>query len=219
MAELKPHPRNPNTHPDEQIRLLAKIIKETGWRSPVVVSARSGFVVKGHGRLLAAIHAGFDSVPVDVQDYADEAQELADMVADNEIAELSETDMDLMDDILSDNCFDDFDVDLLAMPDAAETMKALRATFTATDAQSITTEEPQTDDFIAQMNATATPKLPIIPIYSEHHQAFIIICDNKIDEAFIREKLGLTQPRQSYSDVKFLIPNIIHAKEVIEQWK
>jgi hypothetical protein len=54
IERLKENPRNPNTHPQKQIDLLAKIIRETGWRSPIVVSARSGYVVKGHGRLLAA---------------------------------------------------------------------------------------------------------------------------------------------------------------------
>lgn len=117
VSELKPHPRNPNTHPDEQIRLLAKIIKETGWRSPVVVSALSGYVVKGHGRLLAARHAGFESVPVDVQDYADEAQELSDLVADNRIAELAEMDLDALGDILGDLHAGDADMDLTGFDD------------------------------------------------------------------------------------------------------
>ena len=52
------NPRNPNKHPKEQITALAKIIKCQGWRHPIVVSNRSGFVVKGHGRLLAAKEIG-----------------------------------------------------------------------------------------------------------------------------------------------------------------
>jgi len=51
VVKLIPNPRNPNKHPDKQIALLAKIIRHQGWRSPVVISNRSGFVVKGHGRL------------------------------------------------------------------------------------------------------------------------------------------------------------------------
>src|SRR5690606_24234607 len=92
VAALKPHPRNPNTHPAEQLRLLAKVITTTGWRAPIVVSRRSGYVVKGHGRLEAAKLAGLKRAPVDVQDYADEAEELADLVADNRLAELAEMD-------------------------------------------------------------------------------------------------------------------------------
>ena len=52
--DLVPHPRNPNKHGDNQIALLAKIIGNQGWRNPIVVSERSGFIVAGHGRLGAA---------------------------------------------------------------------------------------------------------------------------------------------------------------------
>ena len=82
---LKPHPRNPNSHPAYQIDLLVKIIESTGFRSPVVVSKRSGFVIKGHGRLKAALQAKWNVVPVDYQDYQTEAEEYADMVADNRL--------------------------------------------------------------------------------------------------------------------------------------
>lgn len=51
------NPKNPNTHGKKQVELLAKIIKATGWRNNITVSRQSGFVVKGHGRLAAAIQA------------------------------------------------------------------------------------------------------------------------------------------------------------------
>ena len=117
IENIKPHPRNPNTHPQKQIELLAKIIAETGWRSPVVVSNRSGFVVKGHGRLAAALYAGFEFVPVDLQDYDSEEQELSDLVADNRIAELSEMNTDLLDGILLDLHGDEFDMELAGFSD------------------------------------------------------------------------------------------------------
>lgn len=89
---LVENPRNPNRHPDDQIVALAKIIRHQGWRNPIVVSKRSGFVIKGHGRLLAARLLELESVPVDFQDYENEAAEWADMIADNKIAELSNID-------------------------------------------------------------------------------------------------------------------------------
>jgi DNA modification methylase len=90
--KLVPNPRNPNRHPESQIKLLAKIIRAQGWRNPIVVSKRSGFVIKGHGRLDAAKLLECERVPVDFQDYENEAAEWADMLADNRIAELAETD-------------------------------------------------------------------------------------------------------------------------------
>jgi ParB-like chromosome segregation protein Spo0J len=69
--------------------MLTRIIRHQGWRNPIVVSARSGFVIAGHGRLAAARLLGVDQVPVDVQEFATEADEWAHLVADNRIAELS----------------------------------------------------------------------------------------------------------------------------------
>ena len=89
-AVLRPHPKNPNFHSSEQIEIFAKVVKALGWRAPIVVSARSGLIIKGHGRLEVAKHLGLKEVPVDVQQYASEAEEWQDLLADNRIAELSE---------------------------------------------------------------------------------------------------------------------------------
>jgi DNA modification methylase len=106
------NPRNPNTHPASQIELLAKIIAAQGWRAPITVSTRSGFVVRGHGRLAAARQLGAESVPVDFQDYESEAAEYADLIADNRIAELAELDMPSLADLLAELDAGDFDMDL-----------------------------------------------------------------------------------------------------------
>jgi len=87
--DLIGNPRNPNNHPKEQIKLLAHIIQSQGWRAPITVSNRSGYVVRGHGRLQAALQYNADLVPVDYQDYKTEAEEYADLIADNRIAELA----------------------------------------------------------------------------------------------------------------------------------
>ena len=101
-AGLIPNPKNPNKHPDEQVQLLGRIIRQAGWRQPITVSTRSGFIVKGHGRLAAALLEGMKEVPVDYQNYATEAEEYADLVADNRIAELSEIDQRMLADIFAD---------------------------------------------------------------------------------------------------------------------
>ena len=92
VFKLIPNPRNPNTHPDKQIRILAKIIDFQGQRKAIVVSKLSGFMTKGHGTLMALKMLGYDKIAVDFQDYDDEHMEYADMKADNEIAELSKLD-------------------------------------------------------------------------------------------------------------------------------
>jgi hypothetical protein len=114
ITELVPNPRNPNRHPDAQIALLAKIIRHQGWRSPVVVSKRSGFIVAGHGRLEAGKLLGCQAVPVNFQEFATEADEWAHLSADNRIAELAETDGAALKDLLIDldSLTEDFDMDL-----------------------------------------------------------------------------------------------------------
>lgn len=115
IEELVPNPRNPNQHPKKQIALLAKIMKHQGWRSPIVISKRSGFITKGHARLQAAQLNQWIECPVDEQDYLNEADEYADMVADNKIAELAQSDMSMIfEDV---KAFTDFDYDLLGIPD------------------------------------------------------------------------------------------------------
>lgn len=100
--DLQPNPKNPNQHPPEQIKALGAIIRATGWRGPITVSTRSGLIVKGHGRLMAAELEDLAEVPVDYQNYASEAEELADLTADNRIAELATTDNRMLAEVFAD---------------------------------------------------------------------------------------------------------------------
>jgi DNA modification methylase len=112
IENLRPNPRNPNRHPQFQIELLAKVIRAQGWRAPVTVSRRSGLVVRGHCRLAAARLLGLARVPVDFQEYGTEEAELADLVADNRIGELSEPDPSLLADLLARLDLTTLDMDL-----------------------------------------------------------------------------------------------------------
>jgi DNA modification methylase len=112
---LTENPRNPNRHPEKQLKLLAKLIQHQGWRQPITVSNRSGFIVRGHGRLQAARLAGVDKVPIDRQDYATEADEWADLVADNKIAELADTDEERMKELVKELAAQEYDLELMAV--------------------------------------------------------------------------------------------------------
>lgn len=116
VKKLKAHPKNRNTHPDEQITRLAKILAYQGWRYPVKVSKRSGFITSGHGRLLAAKSNKWKQVPVNYQDYESDEQEYADLQADNAIALWAELDLSGINTDLGD-LGPDFDIDLLGLKD------------------------------------------------------------------------------------------------------
>lgn len=114
IKKLKPHPKNPNKHSKEQIERLAEIIAYQGFRSPIVVSNRSGFIIAGHGRVEAAVKNNLTKVPVSYQDFTDDEQEYAHMVADNAIADWANLDLSAINkDILE--LGPDFNVDHLGI--------------------------------------------------------------------------------------------------------
>lgn len=109
VEEVIPHPKNPNTHPQNQIKILAQNIRYHGWRHPIVVSKLSGYIVAGHGRLEAARELGVSIVPVEYQNFATEDNELAVLVGDNRLAELSTLDLNGLQDIIDGFKASDFD--------------------------------------------------------------------------------------------------------------
>ncbi len=94
-SELKPYPGNPNKHPAKQLDRYEKVVTGNGWRRSIVVSARSGFITKGHGAYQMALRRQWD-VPIEIQTYSSEAEEKRDLAADNKLAELAETDSELL---------------------------------------------------------------------------------------------------------------------------
>ncbi|MBO5781307.1 MAG: site-specific DNA-methyltransferase, partial [Opitutales bacterium] len=190
IESLVLNPRNNNVHPESQIDRLAKIIKYTGFRSPVVVSTRSGFVVKGHGRIAAARKLGLSQVPVDLQDYDDEAQEWADMIADNKIASYAEFDEALTKEILKDIEASGLDIEQTGF--SAEDANAILA---AADAIEVG-DDHEADD-LPERNANAIVKLGDLIELGDHR----LICGDATDKATIerlmqgeRAKLFATDP-------------------------
>lgn len=120
IKSINPHPKNPNTHPESQIVLLAKIIDYQGQRSPIVISNRSGYVTKGHGRLEALKLLGWTEAAVDFQDYDSAEQEYADMEADNRIAELSKIDEAKSEMNMKEFFPPQFDLELIGIPNKQE---------------------------------------------------------------------------------------------------
>lgn len=47
--EIKPYEKNAKLHPQKQLKQLAEIVKEVGWRQPALVN-QEGVLVAGHGR-------------------------------------------------------------------------------------------------------------------------------------------------------------------------
>lgn len=115
-SKLVLNPKNMNSHSKEQIERLQKLIEFQGFRNPIIVSNRTGFVVAGHGRIEASRNMGMSLVPVMYQDFDNEAQEYAYMVSDNAIASWSELDLSAVNTEMLD-LGPDFDIDMLGIKD------------------------------------------------------------------------------------------------------
>jgi hypothetical protein len=113
ISEIKPSPRNRNTHPLAQIERLAKIIEKNGFRTPLIVSNQSGHLVAGHGRLEAARMAGMVELPVIFQDFESEEQEFQHGVACNALQLWSELDLSGINADIAE--LGPFDLDLLGL--------------------------------------------------------------------------------------------------------
>lgn len=117
IESIVPNPKNANRHSPEQIKRLEKLIKYQGFRNPLIISNRTGFLIVGHGRLEAAKNLGIEKLPVIYQDFKDEAQEYAYLVSDNEIARWSDLDLNAVKEDILDFPDLQLDIDLLGIED------------------------------------------------------------------------------------------------------
>lgn len=188
------NPRNNNKHPDSQIERLAKIIQFSGFRSPIVVSTRSGFVVKGHGRIAAARKLGLQEVPVDLQDYEDEAQEWADMIADNKIASYAEFDEELTKQILSDIEQSGMDIEMSGFSQAdAEQILA--------QAESLQVSDAHESDDLPSRDAAAITKAGDLIELGAHR----LICGDSTDKQTVERLMNGERAKLFATDPPYLV--------------
>lgn len=121
ISELRPYEKNARTHPQKQIDLLAENIKRFGFTTPVLID-ESDLVIAGHGRMLAMQKLGRDEVPCVRIAGLTEEEVKALRLADNQIAQMGDWDMNLVIEelkTLSDTMIDltGFDKDLIIEPD------------------------------------------------------------------------------------------------------
>ena len=86
VEDLNLYEKNAKKHPAKQVKLLADIIKNVGFKVPIVVD-KDNVIIAGHGRAMAAKLLRMEEVPVVVADDLSPAQVMAYRLADNKIAE------------------------------------------------------------------------------------------------------------------------------------
>lgn len=85
VTRLQPHPRNPNVG---NLDAISTSIKENGFYGAVVAQKSTGYILVGHHRYQAALHAGAEKIPVFWVD-VDDTRALKILLADNRTAELA----------------------------------------------------------------------------------------------------------------------------------
>lgn len=196
--DLIPYERNAKKHPPDQVRKIANSIKQFGWDQPIVID-KDNVVIKGHGRLAAAILLDLHEVPVWPRYDLNEAQVRAARIADNQVvshdideellrAELREllvkTEETLETFELSDLGFDEDEIDLeaLSLDDDAEQQETERSSQGASEEVSDT----PTDN-------TSDAKSKEEPEYTHLHQV-IVECADETDQ----EKVFQMMSEQGY---------------------
>ena len=96
---LVPNPRNPRTHPPEQIERLAESLKRDGQTKPVLARRDNLMLIAGHGVTEAARRLALPEVAVLLWD-VDQATADRVMLADNQFGDLSRNDKAMMAELL-----------------------------------------------------------------------------------------------------------------------
>lgn len=116
ISRLSEYEKNPRIHDVESVNKLAQVIREFGFRVPIVAKS-SGLIVDGHMRLAAAKVLGLEEVPVLQADDLTDSQIRAFRLAVNRMAELAEWDLELLAEEIQGLDLGGFDLEILGFSD------------------------------------------------------------------------------------------------------
>jgi ParB-like chromosome segregation protein Spo0J len=112
VGDLNPYENNARTHPESQIKQIARSIEEFGFNNPILAT-REGRIIAGHGRVEAAKVLNLDTVPVVRIEHLSPEQIQAYTLADNQLALTSKWDADALAEEIKELYCVGFDLDLL----------------------------------------------------------------------------------------------------------
>ena len=94
--KLKPYEKNARKHAPADIEQIKKSIQMDGFNDPIGIWGKENLIVEGHGRQIAAIELGLDTVPCIRLDHMTDEQRRDYAIRHNRTAELSEWDFSLL---------------------------------------------------------------------------------------------------------------------------
>ena len=90
---LVPYEKNNKFHSEDQVKKIARSIREIGFRSPILVD-ENRVILAGHGRVAGAIKAKLKEVPVVQYTDLTEEQKKKFRILDNRLGDLAEYDLE-----------------------------------------------------------------------------------------------------------------------------
>lgn len=100
IEDLKPHPRNYRSHPDDQLEHIIQSIRDNGFYRNIVVT-QDGVILAGHGVVEASKKLGIQQVPVITLPIdADDPRALKVLAGDNMVSHLAQDDDRMLTELL-----------------------------------------------------------------------------------------------------------------------
>ena len=151
---LTPHPDNSMKHGEVQITQLVASFEQFGFNGVITID-ESNVVLAGHGRRIAALRMGMETVPCLRRSSLSEQQKRAYIIADNQIGRNSEWDEEVLSRQRDQLADDGFDLESLGISPAALATIQPAPPQTASDIRAI---EKNTDQSPRLAHETAADK-------------------------------------------------------------
>ena len=185
--DIKPYKNNAKLHPTEQIAQIKQSITEFGFNDPIAVWHDT--IIEGHGRLIAALELGIETVPIIRLDELTDEQRKAYALVHNKLTMNSGFDIELLNMELTELKGFDFDMEQFGFEIAEEPEKlVIGESTTSAEEKPIEENNPETaavevkehkDDSVAASIPTADTN-PHTTVFSANYKSIGMDC-NELD--------------------------------------
>jgi hypothetical protein len=190
ISEVKLNPNNPRLIKDDKFKKLVQSIKDFPEMlaiRPIVVN-QDMVILGGNMRYKACKEAGLKEIPIIITDLTEEQQREF-LIKDNTSG--GEWDWDILANEWDSELLADWGLDL---PVSVDDIDKISNDFV--------------DENIDKFN-DENCELAIVPTFHEKYTYFIILTENEIDEAFVRNKFDLNKKHTSHKSTDDRLSNII----------
>jgi len=192
-------PANPRFIKASEFKRLKESIKNNPWglHSNRIKINDKNVVLAGNQRLKAIRDIGLETVPV---------ERYINMPLDVQAKLI----------LMHNDSAGDYDLDMLANPEtgfrSVDISQFIRPSIIELDDK---LDQKEIDEKYTNANAI----YPLIPVYDEKYNAFIIICKSQTEEAGIRTIFGFPERAQSYKNTFLGKSYVLEAKEILNKKK